>query len=454
MNKVWKIIGIVATGVIVIMIPLSLALQSPSSEPVIKKAEFVGGKECISCHQMEYNLWKDSDHDNAMDVATDSTVLGDFDNVEVEFRGKKSKLYKRNGKFYVYTEGPGGKLGEYQISYTFGVRPLQQYLIPFSKGRYQCLPIAWDTENKRWFDLAGMVYAPEELKPTSWLYWTNQAQNWNGVCAECHSTNLNKDYNVESDSFHTTWSDINVNCEACHGPGSKHLEWANLPEGSRVFDPDMGLVLKTSGTTPKQYIEACAPCHSRRTSFGVNDHTSNEYYNNHRPQLINPPWYFKDGQILEEDYVFASFTQSKMYMHDVKCNDCHDSHSTKIKFDGNALCTQCHRADEYDTYQHHFHKYANETGKPVIDKFGKEVKVGEGALCKTCHMPGRYYMGIDFRRDHSLRVPRPDLSIKYNVPNACNDCHADKSYQWSEDYIKKYFGERKKFSYASVLCDG
>ncbi|MCW9097696.1 MAG: NapC/NirT family cytochrome c [Ignavibacteriaceae bacterium] len=85
MNKVWKIIGIVATGVIVIMIPLSLALQSPSSEPVIKKAEFVGGKECISCHQMEYNLWKDSDHDNAMDVATDSTVLGDFDNVEVEF---------------------------------------------------------------------------------------------------------------------------------------------------------------------------------------------------------------------------------------------------------------------------------------------------------------------------------------------------------------------------------
>ena len=454
MNNIWKNIGILATSIIVIMIPLSLALHSPSSEPTIRKAEFVGGKECISCHQREYNLWKASDHDNAMNVASDSTVLGDFNNVEVEFRGKQHKFYKRDGKFYVYTEGPGGKMGEFQISYTFGVRPLQQYLVPFDKGKYQCLPIAWDTEKKRWYDMAGMVYSPEELKPTSWLYWTNQAQNWNGVCAECHSTNLNKDYDVESDSFHTTWSDINVNCEACHGPGSKHLEWANLPEGSRVFDPDMGLVLKTSGTTPKQYIEACAPCHSRRTSFGVNDHTSNEYYNNHRPQLISPPWYFEDGQILEEDYVFASFTQSKMYMNDVKCNDCHDSHSIKFKFEGNALCTQCHRADEYDTYQHHFHKYANESGQPVTDKFGKKIPVGEGALCKSCHMPGRYYMGIDFRRDHSLRVPRPDLSIKYNVPNACNDCHADKSYQWSEDYIKKYFGERKKFSYASVLCDG
>ena len=454
MNSIWKKIGIISTGTIVIMIPLSLALHSSSSEPVINNAEFVGGKECTSCHQREYNLWKGSDHDNAMDVATDSTVLGDFNNAEVEFRGKKHKFHKRDGKFFVYTEGPGGKMGEYQVTHTFGIRPLQQYLVPFNKGKYQCLPIAWDTENRRWFDMAGMVYTPEELKPSSWLYWTNQAQNWNGVCAECHSTNLNKDYNVESDSFHTTWSDIDVNCEACHGPGSKHLEWANLPEGSRVFDPDMGLVLKTSGTTPKQYIETCAPCHSRRTSLGVNDHTSDEYYNNHRPQLIAPPLYFEDGQILDEVYVFGSFTQSKMYMHDVKCNDCHDSHSIKFKFEGNALCTQCHRPEEYDTFQHHFHKYANETGQPVVDKFGKEVKVGEGALCKTCHMPGRYYMGIDFRRDHSFRIPRPDLSIKYNVPNTCNDCHAEKSYQWSEDFIKKYFGERKKFSYASVLSDG
>ncbi|HEY6625581.1 MAG TPA: tetratricopeptide repeat protein, partial [Ignavibacteriaceae bacterium] len=242
--------------------------------------------------------------------------------------------------------------------------------------------------------------------------------------------------------------------EACHGPGSEHLDWAKLPEGARDYDGDMGLVLKTSGTTSKQYIEACAPCHSRRTSFGPNEHNDAEYYNLHRPQNISPPLYYADGQILDEVYVFASFTQSKMYMHDVKCSDCHDSHSIKFKFEGNALCTQCHRPEEYDTYQHHFHKYANENGEPVKNKFGEMVPVGEGALCKTCHMPGNYYMGIDFRRDHSFRIPRPDLSIKYNVPNACNDCHADKSYQWSEDYIKIYYGERKKFTYASVLADG
>jgi tetratricopeptide (TPR) repeat protein len=454
MISIWKKTGIIATAIIVLMIPLSLLIHNRSSNIEIRQAQFVGGKECISCHQREYELWKGSDHDRAMMVANDSTVLGDFNNIEVEFRGKTHKFYKRDGKFFVHTESTEGKMEELQITHTFGVRPLQQYLIPFEKGKYQCLPIAWDSEKNKWFDMAGMVYQPEELTPGSWFYWTNQSQNWNGMCAECHSTNLQKNYDLEKDSFNTTWSDINVNCEACHGPGSDHLDWAKLPEGSRDYDGNMGLVLKTSGTTSKQYIEACAPCHSRRTSFGPNEHRDGEYYNLYRPQNISPPLYYADGQILDEVYVFASFTQSKMYMKDVKCNDCHDSHSIKFKFEGNALCTQCHRPEEYDTFQHHFHKYSNEKGEPVKNKFGELVPVGEGALCKTCHMPGNYYMGVDFRRDHSFRIPRPDLSIKYNVPNACNDCHADKSFQWSEDWIKKYYGERKKFTYALVLAEG
>ena len=454
MISIWKKVGIISTGVIVLMIPLSLLLHRSSSTLQTQKAEFVGGKECISCHQREYELWKHSNHDNAMDVATDSTVLGDFNNVEVELNGRKHKFYKRDGKFFVYTNGIGGKMTEFQITHTFGVRPLQQYLIPFEKGKYQCLPIAWDTNKKRWFDMAGMVYQPEDLTPESWFYWTNQSQNWNGMCAECHSTNLQKNYDLEKDSFNTTWSDIDVNCEACHGPGSEHLDWAKLPEGARDYDGNLGLILKTSGTTSKQFIEACAPCHSRRTSFGPNNHNDGEYYNNHRPQNISPPLYYSDGQILDEDYEFGSFTQSKMYMNDVKCSDCHDSHSLKFKFEGNALCTQCHRAEEFDTYQHHFHKYKNETGTPVINKFGETSPVGDGVLCVNCHMPGKYYMGVDWRRDHSLRIPRPDISIKYNTPNACNDCHADKSFQWSEDYIKKYYGEKKKPTYGIILSDG
>jgi tetratricopeptide (TPR) repeat protein len=454
MTDRWKITGIISTAVIVLMIPVSLVLHKTSDVTHKEKAQFTGGKECISCHKREYDLWKSSKHDNAMDFATDSTVLGDFNNAESEANGVKHKFYKRDGKFFVYTKGEGGSMTEYEVAYTFGVKPLQQYLIPFRKGKFQCLPIAWDTERKKWFDMSAMVYRPEELKPHSWFYWTNQSQNWNGMCAECHSTNLQKNYNIETDSFSTTWSDIDVNCESCHGPGSNHLDWAKLGEGSRVFDGDKGLVIKTSGTTSKQYIESCAPCHSRRNSFGPDNHTESEFLNKYRPENIIPPLYHADGQILDEVFEFASFTQSKMYMHDVKCRDCHDSHSLKFKFEGNALCTQCHKAEEFDTYRHHFHKYKNESGNPVKNKAGESVPVGEGALCVNCHMPGKYYMGIHFRRDHSLRVPRPDISVKYNTPNACNECHADKSNQWSEDYVKKYFGESKKYTYESALIEG
>jgi len=453
MSNIWRNTGIAATLVIVFMIPLSLLINKTTNEYARKKAKFVGGKECISCHQIQYNLWKGSDHDNAMDIANDSSVAGDFNNTEFYYNGKVNKFYKRDNKFFVYTEGTNGEMQEFQITHTFGVRPLQQYLIPFENGKYQCLPIAWNTEKKEWYHLVDSVYSDQNITPTDWLYWTNQGQNWNGMCAECHSTNLNKNYNLETESFNTTWSDIDVNCEACHGPGSEHLEWAKLPEMARSYDNNLGLVLKTSGTTSKQFVEACAPCHSRRASLGVNDHRTTEFFQNHLPQLPSPPNYFIDGQILEEDYVYASFTQSKMYMKDVICSDCHDSHSIKFKFEDNALCTQCHRADEYDTYDHHFHKYKNEEGEPVTSKFGEKIEVGEGALCKTCHMPGRYYMGVDFRRDHSFRIPRPDLTIKLGTPNACNDCHADKSAEWAQKYITKFYGEKRKYHFAITFAD-
>jgi len=250
---IWKKLGLISTTIIVLMIPLSLLINSTYSTYEKKQAEFIGGKECISCHQREYELWKGSDHDNAMAVANDSTVLGDFKNIEVELRGKKHKFYKRDGKFFVYTEGIGGKMKEFPISYTFGVRPLQQYLIPFENGKYQCLPIVWDVNNKKWIDMAGMVYSQEELKPTSWFYWTNQSQNWNGMCAECHSTNLQKNYNLEKDSFNTTWSDINVNCEACHGPGGDHVA-----EGAARIGTIVSLGDKCDSCV---ILQICGGCH-------------------------------------------------------------------------------------------------------------------------------------------------------------------------------------------------
>jgi len=452
-HNAWKTAGFIATVVIVLSMPLSLLLNLNSHSEQGNEATFTGGNACIECHQKEYRLWKGSDHDSAMAVASDTSVAGDFNNAEFTFNGKTTKFYKRAGKFYVYTEGPGGEMKEFLVSHTFGIRPLQQYLIPFENGKYQCLPIAWNTLKKEWFHMAGMVYKPEDLQPDNWLYWTNQAQNWNSMCAECHSTNLQKNFDPVTKTYNTTWIDINVNCEACHGPGSKHIEWARLPEMGRPQDVNTWLIVKTSKITSRQYVESCAPCHARRSSFGPYDHWHSDFMSYAIPQMPTRPTYHIDGQFLDEDYEYASFTQSKMYMKDVRCGDCHDPHSLKRKFEGNALCTQCHKAEEYDTYNHHLHKSKGEAGNSFVNKRGELVKVGEGTLCRDCHMPGRYYMGIDKRFDHSMRIPRPDLSVTLGTPNACVNCHDDKTDQWALQWVNKWYGERKKAHYGTILAD-
>ena len=453
-HKIWNLTGLIATVVIVLSIPMGYLLNMPSGEPWAPEAVFTGGDACIECHQPEYRLWKESDHAKAMMVASDSSVLGDFNNAEFTFSGITSRFFKRDGNFMVYTEGVGGEMKEFRVEYTFGIRPLQQYLISFENGRYQCLPIAWNTLEKEWFHMAAMVYSPEDLAPDSWLYWTNQSQNWNSMCAECHSTYLQKNFNAETKSYNTTWVDISVNCEACHGPGSLHIEWARLPEMGRPQGVNAGLVLQTSNLTSRQYVESCAPCHSRRSSMGVNDHRSSDYYSYAIPQLPLRPFYHVDGQIHEEVFDWGSFTQSKMYMNDVFCGDCHEPHSYKPIFEGNALCTQCHLEDQYNTFNHHFHKAKGESGTSFINKRGERLGPGDGNLCRDCHMPGQYFMGVDKRFDHSMRIPRPDLSIELGTPNACINCHDSENNEWALGHVNQWYGKAKKAHYATVLADG
>ena len=375
-----------------------------------------------------------------MAEATEETVLGDFSDVDVEIHGITSRFFRRDGGFFVYTEGPGGEMGDFEIAYTFGHEPLQQFLVPFPGGRLQCLPLAWNSVRGEWFHL----YPDTKIPPDDWLHWTRNAQNWNGMCAECHSTNLVKGYDAESRTFETTWSEIDVSCEACHGPGSAHVAWADLPPMARPDSSDLGLVVQTSGITSRQQVELCAPCHSRRTELGDFKHSELELLDSLVPSLLDEGLYHADGQILDEVYVYGSFVQSKMYRNDVRCADCHDVHSLKLRFEGNDLCGQCHRLDTYDSPDHHFHK-------KIVDGAPSNA-----ALCISCHMPQQPYMVVDWRADHSLRVPRPDLTRSIGTPNACAQagCHADKSLDWQVTEYEKWYGRAKKPHYGTVLAAG
>ena len=454
--KRWKITGVVATIVIVLSVPFYLLKHkyiSSGSYGVQPKpaATFVGTRKCIDCHQREYDKWQDSHHDHAMDFANDVIVLGDFNNAVFKIHNVISRFYRKNDKFFVYTQGPDGEMGEFEITHTFGWYPLQQYLVPFPGGRLQCLPMAWNVRDKKWYHL----YPQKPLDPKDWLYWTNAGQNWNGMCAECHSTNLKKNYDPKTDTYQTTWSDIDAGCEACHGPGSRHVEWAQMPDMARPKVENYELVAKTSRISSRKMVELCAPCHSRRAALGDYTHAEPDFLDSLLPSLLAENLYFADGQILEEVYIYGSFTQSKMYHRDVRCNDCHDVHSIKLIKKGNDLCLQCHRANEYDTKAHHFHKKKGEKGEPIRSLKGEVLfDVGTGAECVQCHMPGRTYMGIDYRPDHSFRVPRPDLSIRIGTPDACKRCHIDKTSQWSDKTITKWYGPGRRRHYGTIIDAG
>jgi tetratricopeptide (TPR) repeat protein len=377
--------------------------------------------------------------------ATEASVLGDFNSARLEHFGVETVFYRENGRFMVRTDGPDGALHDYPVKYTFGVRPLQQYLVEFPGGRLQALDIGWDSRpgeqgGQRWFPL----HPDEKSVSGDVLHWTGPNLNWNYMCADCHSTDLKKNYNAESESYQTTWSEIDVSCEACHGPGENHVRWSQLPEAARDSGPrDMGLTVRfnerkgvswpmVAGTKkPRRSvkketndeIEVCAQCHSRRHQISDDWVPGQPFMDAFLPSLLTEDLYYADGQIEDEVYVWGSFLQSKMYRAGVTCSDCHDPHRASLRLPGDQVCSQCHAPSDYAEKTHHFHEPGS-----------------AGSSCVECHMPARNYMVVDARRDHSMRVPQPGLSQSIGTPNACNHCHEDKTPEWAAERVRAWYG--------------
>lgn len=420
-------------GYIVSVLPILVACKKERYTPVDsvpnkqKKVSLMAGTEqCKECHEKEYRSWKNSDHDLAMQLANSQSVLGDFDNAVFESHGVRYTFYKEGENYYVNTQGAHNKYRDFKIAYTFGVYPLQQYLVVFPKGKYQCLLVAWNVKTKSWFDLQ----ASQNVEKTDWLHWTRGSMTWNAMCADCHSTGIKKNYTIESNSYKTSFKEINVSCESCHGPAAAHVKYyktKDYAEGKYVPK------LKSGRESVKSWIDICARCHSRRAQLTAYYKLNSPFLNHYKPSLILPPWYQPDGQVKDEVYVYGSFLQSKMYQNGVTCTDCHKAHSLELKKKGNSLCLTCH-ASKYNSSNHHFHRTAS-----------------QGARCVNCHMPGKKFMTLDFRRDHSFRIPRPDQSVKYGTSNACTSCHTDKSALWATRIVNRWFGPNREDHYSDHL---
>lgn len=406
---------------------------------------YVGSVGCVSCHVAQAGAWQGSNHALAMQHAGPQSVLGDFADVRFEHHGQVTRFLRREGRYIIRTDGPDGRQQDFEVAYTFGVFPLQQYLIAMPGGRLQAFGVAWDARpraagGQRWYSL----YPDDPPRPGESTHWSGREQNWNFMCASCHSTAVRKHYDLATDSYRTSSVESGVGCEACHGPGAGHLRWAASGAGkadvSRGFDHSIERLrrpafafrsgrsiaeqLGGAGAAP-QAGEVCFGCHSRRQELVADPDPRAPFLDNYLPSLLEPGLYHADGRIDGEVFEYGSFVQSAMYRAGVTCTHCHDSHSATLRLQGNALCTQCHQAGSYDVRAHHRHRPDS-----------------EGAACVSCHMPGKTYMGVDFRRDHRLAVPRVEALGVAGAPDACMSCHADRGVPWVRVALTKWRGGR------------
>ncbi|QJR80707.1 tetratricopeptide repeat protein [Alteromonas pelagimontana] len=391
---------------------------------------FVGQQQCSGCHSQQHEAWQQSDHHQSMLPATKAAIKGNFDNVTFSAGLRTSRFFVDEGRYFIEITQQDKKPETYPVRYTFGFFPLQQYLLQAEKGRLQAFDVAWDSRpaeqgGQRWFQLQTEAVT----NPDHPFHWKGYYQNWNSRCASCHSTNLTKGFDPQTLSFNTQFSDVNVACETCHGPGNTHVELVNsgsytkvktgllpLPEQvDFVFNGKDPIARPASPPTDSSLaLETCGACHSRRAELAEPKNTV-PYHQQFQLSEVEEPLYFSDGQIRDEVFVLGSFLQSKMAQQGVTCTHCHDAHTGKTLLPGAQVCATCHQADVFAAPTHtNGHKDAD---------------------CLSCHMPEQMFMKVDARRDH--RFHRPSAKSE-NSDSPCRVCHAEESDGWFKKALEEW----------------
>lgn len=378
---------------------------------------------CVDCHKPETEKWLISQHASAnrpVDATLDDAA---FDPPHEVVHGTlTSTVRKVDGRYEIVTPGPDGTRQVFEPQGVIAISPLRQYLLPLGRGALQASQLAYDPRSNEWFD----VYQGENRQPHEWGSGMGRGMTWNVQCAYCHMTNLQKNYDPESDTYHTAWDELAISCAECHGDLTEHTR------RHRADDPP-----PSSQLTTNQYMHACAACHTRRGELVGDFEPGDNFFDHFRASLVNAPGiYYADGQIRDEDFEFGSFMMSKMHDKGVTCLDCHDSHSGENLFtaENNTLCLVCHAppgnrgAIPIDPVAHSFHQADN-----------------RGSLCIECHMSETSYMVRDPRRDHGFTSPDPVLTRDLGIPNACNKCHNTKpeeTVDWAIEWVEKWYGDK------------
>ena len=417
------------------LLPILASLWFPGAGRAGDPIHYVGSAVCASCHALQAQVYETSHHRRSLQPAGEAgALLAPFAGETVQSPDSTVTFLTAQGQPTLRTEGPSGSLQDYPVAWAIGVWPLQQVLVPLPDGSWHASDWAWDARpgaegGQHWFELRVGSRAGARA---DW-HWTGRRMNANFMCLECHVTGYEKNYVPETRRYATRWAEGHVGCEACHGAGSRHVDWAQGHRGSEASQAsqavDKGLLValkKPSTAVPlpvnRTEVDACARCHAHRSRFADDPGPQAALHDSVVPSLNAPGLYWPDGQMRGEVYNYGSFLQSRMHGQGVTCSHCHDPHSARLRVPGNGVCLQCHAGATYDTPQHHHHALG-----------------GTGAQCAACHMPPTLFMGIQPRHDHFIRVPNPAQSQAVDSPDACTQCHVDRPRAWAVQWAQHWY---------------
>jgi predicted CXXCH cytochrome family protein len=418
---------------------------------------------CAECHAKEVEEWKGSQHANAnrlVSVALDAKAFAG--GPVLDHGGSRTEMRMEDGRFFFDYRFSNEVPQTFEAEAVIGITPLRQYLVSFPDGRLQTMDVSYDPRSNKWFNAF-----PDVRVPGDWGHWTGRSMTWNVQCAFCHTTGFEKNYDPIEDEYRSTWKAMGISCSQCHtlkgGSG-----FGGRGSGGRKLDESSGFEVRGSGfarPTPDEAEDGgedgcpmvasgsldghpvtnahhhlatmhnCASCHARREELFGTFKPGDDFHDHYRLTLPDSPGIFHhDGQVLDEDFEYASFMMSRMGHMGVSCQDCHNPHSGKLvaPLENNALCMQCHTppglrgATPINPAEHQFHDW----GTP-------------GGRCVDCHMPENVYMVRDWRRDHGFTSPDPRLTIEMGIPNSCNRCHTDQTPAWAEEWVNQWYGEKR-----------
>lgn len=378
-------------------------------------AGYAGDASCKGCHPAAFEKWSTSHHGLAERPLTASLDKAAFDPAQTFSHGSQKTTVQGNGdKAEITTLGFGNKVAPFPVSRVIGHDPLRQFLVDGKAGRVHTMEATWDPNRHEWFN----VYGNEDRQPGEWGHWTGRGMVWNTMCASCHNTRVRKNYDAKADTFHTTMAQMTVSCEACHGPMKAHV--ANPKAALPKFTKD-------------QTLDTCAQCHARRSELTGDFKPGDNFFDHHFLAIPDhSDIFYPDGQIRDEDYEFSAFLGSRMHNAGVRCNDCHDPHTSKTILPGNNLCMRCHTAG------------GGFPNAPVIVPAMHTFHQPEsaGSQCVNCHMPQTTYMQRHGRHDHGFTIPDPLMTKQFGIPNACNKCHTDKNVEFTLAAVEKWYGPK------------